>query len=138
MLLSDPTIPQALDGIEAQYNPLFNSTPFSGLENLNIASPVPRPRTILSSDRSSQSEWEILSQGSNPSRSIIKVVADFDENDPDWYEGAVKISAGSQVRSIKKNFEHNGIYSYCQIGDDNFYIPTRLLQPFVQTNPPDF
>lgn len=130
MLPADPSIPP----------PEIWVPPPPRIDNLNIGngSPVPKTRTITASNWSSgsQSEWEILSQASSSSRSVIKVIADFDEKDPDWYPGAVKISAGSVVSSIKKNFEH-GIYSQCKIGNTNIYIPKRLLQPFVETNPLD-
>ena len=132
MLPADPAIPPP----EIWVPPPGINSP--GNSNIGNGSPVAKPRTITASDWSSgsQSEWEILSQASSSSRSIIKTVADFDENDPDWYPGAVKIPAGSQVRSIKNNFKHD-IYSQCKIGNTNIYIPKRLLQPFVQTNPID-
>ena len=103
--------------------------------------PIPRPRSQSTWSSGSPSEWEVLSSISSPSRGIIKVIADFDENHPNWFEGAVKILAGSQVKSIKKNFQNN-IYNQVKIGDENVhvFIPKQLMQPFIQTAdlPPPF
>ena len=115
----------------------------SQIGNINIGGappPIPRPRSQSTWSSGSPSEWEVLSSVSSPSRGIIRVIADFDENHPNWFPGAVKISAGSQVKSIKKNYKDD-IYSQVKIDDKNVFIPKQLMQPFVQAAdlpPPNF
>ena len=105
------------------------------IRNLNPTTgpPIPKPRSPSTWSSRSSSEWEVLSEGSTP-RSVTKVIADFDEKDQEWYPGAVRVPAGTQVQFINKKYD-DSTYSQVQINNKNMFIPKRLLKKSFVTQP---
>ena len=130
MLPTDPN-PQ----INAQLVPLAETsdTRLPVIRNLTGGPPTPKPRSPSTWSSRSSSDWEVLSEGRSPLGSVFKVIADFDENDQEWYPSAVRVPAGTQVQLINKNYD--ATYSQVQINNEKTFIPKRLLQfvtqPFV-------
>jgi len=112
-------------------DPISTTIPSNG--NFGGVPPIPKPTSESTWSSESPSEWEVLSGGSSPSRGVIKVIADFDENHTNWYPRAVRVLAGTLIQSFKKNYKDD-IYSLVKINDKHILIPKRLLQPFVQTD----